>query len=105
MIEMGVSLECVWVGVMWKLGRASFRNTVRAAGCGRIMDAFRNDLKNIQGGLKELLSKVGPIEVPSWRFPEKTATSVNLEEVLKGVGPTGGDSSSKVLVLELLVDR
>ena len=69
------------------------------------MEILRNDLKNIQGGLKELLNRVGPLEVPSWRFPEKVANSVSIEEVLNDVSFSNGDSNNKILILELVVDR
>ena len=67
------------------------------------METLKNDLLKIVRGCLEVNGKVGPpLQAPSWRFPEKLASSVAVEECLK---ESRSASDSKVFILELLVDR
>jgi len=48
------------------------------------------------------------LQVPSWRFPEKLASSLEAEELVKGASHCGSereDWSTHALLLELTVDR
>ena len=64
------------------------------------METAKSELKKIVTGFAELLKKSGPLEAPSWRFPEQLSTSVNIEEVLKSE-----KGSSHEFILELIIDR
>lgn len=66
------------------------------------METLKNDLVKVAQTSLELSGKVGTVQAPSWRFPEKIAASVNIEEALKGL-PQSADSH--VFLLELIVDR
>ncbi len=66
------------------------------------MEALNNDLLKVVQSCAELSGKVGPLQVPSWRFPEKLAHSVNIEEHLEKIPET---ANSHVFVLELIIDR
>ena len=74
------------------------------------MDMLKNDLRSIQGGLKELLSASSrKLSVPSWKFPSKQGDDVDIDEVLKNYAATedGNDArhSQHFYLLELIVDR
>lgn len=79
------------------------------AGSRSCIESLRNDLKAIQGGLKELVSRAEGLQVPSWRFPEKLSTSLEVQELMKGASYSTGDEekncSTHVLLLEIAVDR
>ena len=48
------------------------------------------------------------LQVPSWRFPEKLATSLDAEELVRRTSHCGSereDCSTHALLLELTVDR
>lgn len=83
-----------------------------SAGSRSCIDSLKSDLRGIQGGLKEVLlaftNREG-LQVPSWRFPERLAVSLDTEEVLRNVvSSTGSEErnySAHVLLLELVVDR
>lgn len=75
-------------------------------------ESLRNDVAGVNAGLKELLCTVGDLQTPSWRFPERLAASLDMEGLLKDAAaepaPQTGEadcSSTRVLLLELLVDR
>ena len=73
------------------------------------MSTMENDLRAIQGGIKELLSVSGSsLSVPSWKFPSKQATEVDIEDVLKScAGAEGKEDRQKQQfhLLELVIDR
>ena len=72
------------------------------------MEVLKNDLKAIQGGVKELSSVLGSsLSVPSWKFPAKQAAEVNIEDALKSyaVPGVGEENKQKLFLLELIVDR
>ena len=66
------------------------------------METRKSELLKIVQGSSELVKKAGNIQLPSWRFPEKLAVLLDVEETLKG-GPSGIDKN--VFFLELLIDR
>lgn len=70
---------------------------------------MENDLRAIQGGIKELLGVSGSsLSVPSWKFPSKQAIEVDVEDVLKScTGANAGEDRQKQQfhLLELVVDR
>lgn len=64
------------------------------------METLRSDLKKILTGSAELVSRAKSLQAPSWRFPEKLAVSLNLEDCLKQEV-----SHHSKLLLELVIDR
>lgn len=76
------------------------------------MEVLKNDLRAIQGGIKELLGVSGSVlNVPSWKFPSKQAAEIDIEDVLKSyagvvVGEEKDDrQKQQFYLLELVVDR
>ena len=73
------------------------------------MSTMENDLRAIQGGIKELLSVSGSsLSVPSWKFPSKQATEVDVEDVLKSCAGAEGKKDrqkQQFHLLELVIDR
>lgn len=66
------------------------------------METLRSELLKVVQGSTELVRKAGTLQVPSWRFPEKLAVSLDVEATLKE-GPLVADSN--IFLLELLIDR
>lgn len=73
------------------------------------MELLKNDLRAIQGGIKELLGVSGSsLNVPSWKFPSKQAAEIDIEDALKNyAGADAGEDRQKqqFYQLELVVDR
>ena len=83
-----------------------------AAGSRSCMEAVKGDLRGIQAALKELLVRTegtGIQQMPSWRFPDKTAAALPAEELARDLTSSGvereADCESHVLLLELVMDR
>ena len=62
---------------------------------GKTAEILRSDLHTVQTALGEVLRRVHP-QVPSWRFPERLATDLSLEDLLRKAdsnsGKHGGNS-------------
>jgi len=69
---------------------------------GQTAEMLRHDLRAVQNALGEVLSCVQP-KVPSWRFPERLAAGLELEDVLSSKDESS--ESNRVLLLEVIVDR
>lgn len=76
------------------------------------IESLKSDLRSIKSGLKEVLlacTKRESLEVPSWRFPEKLAASLDTDEMLRDLAYSSSSEdmncSTHVLLLELVVDR
>lgn len=72
------------------------------------IESLKSDVLAIHNATKGVLAKVGDFHVPSWRFPDKLGTNVDLEALLKDLRYTNShdkDSATHVLLLELTVDR
>jgi len=76
------------------------------------IESLKSDLRSSQSGLKEVLlacTKRESLQVPSWRFPERLAASLDTDEMLRDLAYSSGSEdmncSTHVLLLELVVDR
>ena len=70
------------------------------------MSTMESDLRAIQGGIKELMSISGSsLSVPSWKFPAKQATEVDIEDALKSCVGAEGRQKQQFHLLELVIDR
>ena len=72
------------------------------------IDSLRSDVLTIHNASKDVLTKAGELKVPSWRFPEKLSTSIDVDTLLKDLCYSNShdkDCASHVLLLELIVDR
>lgn len=64
------------------------------------METVRSDLKKILLGSADLLNRAGSLQAPSWKFPEKLAVSLDVEEALRE-----GQDEPHSFILELVIDR
>ena len=68
------------------------------------METLVSDLKKIVQGSADLVSRVGSLQSPSWKFPEQLGVSLDVGKALDS-GSTLDESSSHFFVLELVIDR
>lgn len=70
------------------------------------METLRSELKKVLLGSADLVSRAGPLQSPSWKFPEKLAISLDVERALEEEkGSKDDKAQSHVFILELVVDR
>lgn len=68
------------------------------------METLKSELFKIVQGSAELVCKAGSLQVPSWRFPEKLAISLDVDKTLKE-GPSASATDKDIFLLELIIDR
>jgi hypothetical protein len=44
---------------------------------------LRNDIKDLQWAISDIVSRVGPVEQPSWKFPDKNSGDLDIEYLLE----------------------
>lgn len=71
------------------------------------MDSLKADLRSIQGVAKDLLNHLGgDLSVPSWKFPEKLASHLDTDLVLRErERDEEGLGDNKLFIMELIADR
>ena len=69
------------------------------------METLKSDLKKIVLGSADLLSRAGPLQAPSWKFPEKLAVSLDLEGSLRDGLNHAEPVYNHLFFLELVIDR
>uniref|UniRef100_A0A3P9P0G4 Coiled-coil domain containing 157 n=1 Tax=Poecilia reticulata TaxID=8081 RepID=A0A3P9P0G4_POERE len=71
--------------------------------------SLRKDLVDIQGAIADVVSRTGPINYTSWKFPNKLASDLDLMDLLEEYDFVNGEHAynqhSHVVLLELVVDR
>ena len=67
------------------------------------METLRGDLKKISRGSAELVSRASLLQAPSWKFPEKLAVTLDVDEALKD--GLKQETNAHNFLLELVVDR
>ncbi|CAG2195537.1 unnamed protein product [Mytilus edulis] len=47
-----------------------------------IIESLRNDIKDLQWAISDIVSRVGPVEQPSWKFPDKNSGDIDINYLL-----------------------
>ena len=72
------------------------------------LDSLRQDISDVQTTVMDLLSRVGPIRSPSWKYPDKISCELDIDELLERYSFSSDDDHSKlshIILFELLIDR
>ncbi|XP_017711088.1 PREDICTED: coiled-coil domain-containing protein 157 isoform X3 [Rhinopithecus bieti] len=73
------------------------------------MDSLRTDLTDLQGAIVDVFSRAGPVDFPSWKFPDRMACDLDMVALLEHYDHVPGDPEftqlSHAVLLELVIDR
>ena len=47
------------------------------------LESLKQDVNDVQATVGDLLSRVGPVRSPSWKYPDKIACELDIEELLE----------------------
>ncbi|KAM9622190.1 coiled-coil domain-containing protein 157 isoform 2-T2 [Trichechus inunguis] len=88
------------------------RGAVRMAhllGSQACMDSLRKDLTDLQGTIVDVVSRAGPVQFPSWKFPDRMACDLDMVDLLEHYDHVPSDPEftqlSHAVLLELVIDR
>ncbi|ESO97771.1 hypothetical protein LOTGIDRAFT_72099, partial [Lottia gigantea] len=73
------------------------------------MDSLRNDVQDVHWSIADIISRTGPVEFPSWKFPDKLSGDIDMDELLELYDYCDGDSEGNQVahigLYELVIDR
>ncbi|KAM8864838.1 coiled-coil domain-containing protein 157 isoform 1-T2 [Synchiropus picturatus] len=73
------------------------------------MDSLRRDLVDLQGAIVDVFSKTGPVQCPSWKFPDKLSCNLDMVSLLDQYDHVEGEDAfnqhAHIVLLELVIDR
>lgn len=73
-----------------------------------ILESLRTDVSDIQWAISGIISRTGPVEVASWKFPDKQSADLNVEELLDLYSYSDDAEDNQVAhiaLYELVIDR
>lgn len=73
-----------------------------------ILESLRTDVLDIQWAISGIISRAGPVEVASWKFPDKQSADLNIEELLDLYSYSDDAEDNQVAhiaLYELVIDR
>lgn len=72
------------------------------------LESLKQDVTDIQTTVMDLLSRVGSVRSPSWKYPDKISSELDIEELLERYSYSNDDDHCKlshIILFELLIDR
>lgn len=72
------------------------------------LESLKQDVNDVQATVGDLLSRVGPVQSPSWKYPDKIACELDIEELLERYSYSNDEDHCKlshIILFELLIDR
>lgn len=72
------------------------------------LESLEQDITDVQTTVLDLLSRVGPVQSPSWKYPDKIACELDIEELLERYSHSNDEDHCKlshIILFELLIDR
>jgi hypothetical protein len=73
------------------------------------MESLQTDIQDVQWTINDISSRIGPLNVPSWKFPDKASWEVHVEHLLDlycfAEEEVEDNQIAHVALYELLIDR
>ncbi|XP_030847511.1 coiled-coil domain-containing protein 157 isoform X2 [Strongylocentrotus purpuratus] len=72
------------------------------------LESLGRDVGDLQSAVADSLSRVGPVRYPSWKFPDKVSSDVDIEELLEDYKFSEDEEDNQVahvILFELVIDR
>lgn len=72
------------------------------------LESLKQDVNDVQTTVMDLLSRVGHLRSPSWKYPDKVACELDIDELLERYSYSSDEDHCKlshIILFELLIDR
>ena len=72
------------------------------------MESLQNDIKDLQWAIIDICSRTGPLQCPSWKFPDKMSADLDIEELLEMYSFSEDEEECQVAhiaLYDLVIDR
>lgn len=77
-------------------------------GAASVMESLQTDVRDVQSCIMDIISRVGPVQCSSWKFPDKSASGLDIEDLLDLYSYSDDDEERQVAhiaLYELVIDR
>ena len=77
-------------------------------GASAVMESLQTDVRDIQSCVADIISRTGPVQCTSWKFPDKRACDLDIEDLLDLYGYSDDAEERQVAhiaLYELVIDR
>lgn len=73
------------------------------------MESLQTDVQDVQWTVNDLSSRIGPIDISSWKFPDKLSWELDIEQLLEMYSFSEDEKEENqvahIALYELLIDR
>ncbi|XP_054749412.2 coiled-coil domain-containing protein 157-like [Lytechinus pictus] len=72
------------------------------------LESLGRDVGDLQSAVADALSRVGPVRYPSWKFPDKVSSDIEIDELLEDYKFSEDEEDNQVahvMLFELVIDR
>jgi len=72
------------------------------------LESLKQDISDVQATVMDLLSRVGPVRSPSWKYPDKISCELDIQDLLERYCYSSDEDHCKlshIILFELLIDR
>ena len=72
------------------------------------IESLRSDVTDLQSAVSDVFSRTGPIRAPSWKYPDKASSDLDIPDLLEMYDFTDDEEErqvSHIVLLELVIDR
>jgi len=72
------------------------------------LESLKQDISDVQTTVMDLLSRVGPVRSPSWKYPDKISCDLDIQDLLERYCYSSDEDHCKlshIILFELLIDR
>ncbi|OWF50254.1 coiled-coil domain-containing protein 157-like [Mizuhopecten yessoensis] len=73
-----------------------------------ILESLKQDITDLQWAISEIVSRIGPVQQPSWKFPDKLSCDLDIEDLLELYSFSDDAEECQVAhiaLYELVIDR
>ncbi|KAL4224088.1 hypothetical protein ACF0H5_017542 [Mactra antiquata] len=77
-------------------------------GAAAVMESLQTDVRDVQSCVVDVMSRIGPVQCTSWKFPDKSATDLDIEDLLDLYSYSDDEEERQVAhiaLYELVIDR
>ncbi|KAK7087404.1 coiled-coil domain-containing protein 157-like isoform X2 [Littorina saxatilis] len=73
------------------------------------MESLQTDVQDVQWTINDISSRIGPLDIPSWKFPDKKSWELDMEQLLEMYSFSEDEQEENqvahIALYELLIDR
>ncbi|XP_045171608.2 coiled-coil domain-containing protein 157-like isoform X2 [Mercenaria mercenaria] len=77
-------------------------------GAAAVMESLQTDVRDVQSCVMDIVSRTGPVQSTSWKFPDKSASDLDIEDLLDLYSYSDDEEERQVAhiaLYELVIDR